>query len=201
MGATFKDGQYLLVGDHLDEAAREQEVTKEVYFINKLTIPHMVTLFKNSHNKRFRLQSSDPDAGIYADAKYSNLLEHWEVKIISEQAKKVEESNSSGRKKQISNKEKICRQKVIDADVRRFKKKYNGICFIRGSGEDQESRHFIGAMFDGEQYLLKSDLCKTEVTSLKLWETQEDILIDGSVQETVTEFKKANNNMFRIIGK
>ena len=85
--------------------------------------------------------------------------------------------------------------------MRRFSKKYYGICFIRGSGDDEESRHFIGAKFDGEQYFLISDLCKTEITSLKRWETEEDIVIDGSVQEMVTEFKKANNNMFRIIEK
>ena len=161
----------------------------------------MVTLFKSSHNKRFRLQSSDPDARIYADAKYSNFLEPGEVKIISEQAKMVEESNSSHRKKQIANKEKVCIQNGIDANVRRFIKKYNGICVIRGYGRDEESRHCIGARFDGEQYLLESDLCERGVTSLKRWETEEDIVIDRSVQEMVAVFKKANNNFFRIIGK
>ena len=39
MGVTFKDGQYLLIGERLDETAREQEVTKEMYFTNELTLP------------------------------------------------------------------------------------------------------------------------------------------------------------------
>ena len=113
----------------------------------------------------------------------------------------MEESNSSRRKKQIASKEKIYLQKVINANVRRFSRKYDGICFIRGSGNDEESRHFTGARFDDGQYFLISDLCKTEITSLKKrWETKEDIvIIDGSVQEMVTEFKKANGNMFRNI--
>ena len=137
----------------------------------------------------------------YADVKYYNFLEPWEVKIISEHAKKWKSRILRTGKKQISNKEKTCLQKVIDANVRRFSKKYNGICFIRGSGSDEESRHFIGARFDDEQYLLESDLCEAEVTSLRPWETQEDIVIDGSVQEMATEFKKAKKSMFRLIGK
>ena len=48
---------------------------------------------------------------------------------------------------------------------------------------------------------MKNALYEAEITSLKGWETQEDIVIDGSVQDMVTELKKANNNMLRIVGK
>ena len=40
MGATFKDGQYLLIGDRLDETAREQEGTKKCILLTNWHYPY-----------------------------------------------------------------------------------------------------------------------------------------------------------------
>ena len=84
--------------------------------------------------------------------------------------------------------------------MRRFKKNYDGICFIKRYENEEESRHFTGAKFDGEDFCLNLIYVK-QIIDVSDGKLNKDIVIDESVQEVVTEFKNANSNMFGFIGE